>query len=105
MIVSYIKESYNNWGSLNWVFKCIKIASKVDSFTIKSVNIIFDRKDDWNMNENIDQSKVAIVAVLSQLRESANHIWSDNVYVDIQLFSKNKLKDLILFRHLPVNKK
>jgi hypothetical protein len=57
------------------------------------------------MNENIDQSKVAIVAVLSQLRESANHIWSDNVYVDIQLFSKNKLKDLILFRHLPVNKK
>lgn len=47
------------------------------------------------MKENIDQSNVAKVAVLSQFNESDSHIWSESVYVDIQLFSKNELKDLI----------
>ena len=93
--VSYIKESYKNCGVRIWVFTCISIASSVDSFTTKSVKNTFDKKDDWNMKENIDQSNVAKVAVLSQFNESDSHIWSESVYVDIQLFSKNELKDLI----------
>jgi len=56
------------------VLTWINIASKVDSFRIKSVNITFDKKDDWNINENIDQSNVASVDVLSQFKESDNHI-------------------------------
>jgi hypothetical protein len=68
----------------------------VDNLTTKSVKNTFDKNDDWNIKENIDQSNVAKVAVLSQLSESDSHTWSDKVYVDIQLFSKNKLKDLIL---------
>jgi hypothetical protein len=56
------------------VFSCINVVSSVDSFTIKSLNITLDKKEDWNKNENIDQSKVAMTEVFSQLSESDNHI-------------------------------
>jgi hypothetical protein len=56
------------------VFKWINIASKLESFTIKSLNITLDKNEDWKRKENIDQSNVAIVAVRSQFNESDNHI-------------------------------
>jgi hypothetical protein len=77
--MSYIKESYKNCGVRICVFRCISIASKVDNFTIKSLNITLDKKDDWNKNENIDQSNVAIDDVRSQFRESESQIWSEKV--------------------------
>jgi hypothetical protein len=45
-IISYIKESYKSWGERIFVFKCNKIASKVDNLTTKSLNIILDKNDD-----------------------------------------------------------
>ena len=49
------------------------------------------------MNDTSDQSKVISVEVFSHPNESDNHNWSVEVYVDIQLFSINKLKDLNVF--------
>jgi len=40
---------------------------------------MFDKNEDWNTNENIDQSKVAKEAVLSQFNESDSQIWSERV--------------------------
>jgi hypothetical protein len=34
----------------------------------------FDKNEDWNKKENIDQSNVAIEAVLSQFNESDSQI-------------------------------
>jgi len=52
----------------------MSIASSDDNLTIKSLNTTFDKKEDWNINENIDQSKVAIADVRSQFNESDNQI-------------------------------
>ena len=76
-ILSYTKESYKNCGFLTWLFKCNNIASKVDNLTKKSLNNIFDKNDDWNTNEKIDQSNVAITDVFSQFKESDSQIWSE----------------------------
>ena len=77
--ISYINESYKNWGVLIWVFRWISKASKVDNFTTKSLNMTLERKDDWKTKEKIDQSNVANVDVRSQFNESDNQIWSDKV--------------------------
>ena len=71
------------------------MASKFEIFVGWSVNKYWLKKEDWNRNEIIDQSKVIRVEVFSQFKESDNHIWSLSVYVDIQLFSINELKDRI----------
>jgi len=55
------------------------MASNDDSLIKKSLNITLDRNEDWNMNENMDQSKVAKTEVFSQFNESDSQIWSENV--------------------------
>ena len=50
------------------------------------------------MNEASDQSEETSIEVFSQFKESDNHIWSDDLYVDIQLFSRKEFKFLIIYK-------
>ena len=98
-IKSFITEEYNVWISFVFELALINIVSRCDSLEIWSIAKCWFIKEDWNRNEASDQSDDTNIEVFSQFKASESHIWSEDLYVDIQLFSKNEFKVLIIYKY------
>jgi hypothetical protein len=56
------------------------------------------------MNDKNVQSEVTKGEIFSQFKDSANHNWSEDRYVDIQLFSTNELRLRTIYNNTDFSK-
>ena len=94
---SFITCRYKVLGKVVSVFVYKSNTSKCENFMTVSKRTCLFTNEDWVIKLGKLQSIVIKLEVFSQFKESVNHIWLDDLYVDTQLISLKALNDFIIY--------
>lgn len=92
---SFITCRYKVLGNVVRVFVYKRSTSKWENLITVSKRTCLFTKEDWVIKLGRLQSMVIKLEVFSQFKESVNHIWFEDLYVDTQLISLKLLNDFI----------